>query len=177
MPNLPIEDLIHAGRSKRYHTEVIAGQTIAEHSWYVTMLCMMLHPNPSLKLLKAALVHDLAEHRTADVPAPVKWARPELGDMIRQLEEDQLKAWDLHQELCEEDQRFLKAVDLLECIVYGSVEIRLGNTFAADMVVRAVNYLKANGTFERFPEMRRCVKNVVQSVEQAGFQLRGMNAL
>ena len=68
-----------AGKVNRIHTEPgIHQENLAEHSHGVAMCLILLHPNPHGNLLKAALLHDLGEFKTGDIPSPAKKASVEI---------------------------------------------------------------------------------------------------
>ncbi len=58
---------------KRYHTcHTIKEQTIGAHQWGCGIICLALKPNCSKDVLVYALLHDVAEKVTGDIPAMVK---------------------------------------------------------------------------------------------------------
>jgi len=110
-----------AGRVQRCHTVPHRGEySVAEHSWQVALLLLVLHPNPSPALLREALLHDVAERWTGDVPAPAKWASPDLAKALRTLEGQiggtsyGLALANLVASLSEEERWWLHGCDLLE---------------------------------------------------------------
>ena len=68
-----------AGDVTRFHTlRTIRQQSVAHHSWGVATLLLHVWPEAPASVLRAALWHDVAEIETGDMPAPIKWANPEL---------------------------------------------------------------------------------------------------
>lgn len=119
-----------AGAIKRFHTVSIIGQqTVAEHSFYVALLCSELTGgNPSSELLKAALHHDLAEICTGDIPAPVKWKNPKLKCELANIERVFEIIHGIDSFLTNEEEKLiLKYADSLECAFFAVDQIMLGN--------------------------------------------------
>ena len=57
-----LEFILAGTEVTRYHTvRTLVQETVGHHSHGVAMLCLFLAPDASANLLKAALVHDLAE--------------------------------------------------------------------------------------------------------------------
>ena len=65
-----------SGCVRRYHTlgDTIS-QTVGEHAWGVATLISLLHPDPSARLLKAALLHDGPGMPAGAAPSKVKRGR------------------------------------------------------------------------------------------------------
>lgn len=76
-----LEFMWAGGNTKRYHTaKTIAEDTVGHHSYNVACIIMYLWPDASARLLRAALKHDMAEHKTGDMPAPMKRKLPDYVD-------------------------------------------------------------------------------------------------
>lgn len=138
MTRTPVEEQVlrvrllrEGGHVQRCHNLPHHGEySVAAHSWHVAILLMVLHPNPSKELLLAALTHDVAERWTGDVPAPAKWASPKLKDHLDALEGGIEIALGIASQLTTEEQRWLKACDLLELELWCMDQIALGNKVA-----------------------------------------------
>ncbi len=81
--------LRRGGGVLRFHTEPsFRKETVAEHSFGVALILCEIAPEGALRvpLLRAALYHDIAEQTTGDVPAPVKWANPDLSAWFEKRE-------------------------------------------------------------------------------------------
>lgn len=71
--------LYNAGAVRRWHTNPHMAHvvdTIDGHSGRVAKLILLLHPAPSMALLRAALTHDDGEYAVGDIPGPAKAAMP-----------------------------------------------------------------------------------------------------
>lgn len=136
-------EALAAGRTKRYHTRAMHDyQTVAAHSWGVAMLVLAITDTPSIDLLKAALVHDLGEAKTGDVPATAKWDSGELAYLLDQMEKYELLRMHLHVNLTVHDRRLLKFADILELMNHVTDEMLMGNRHAESMLTNALDYSK-----------------------------------
>lgn len=137
-------DFIRAGGCvKRYHTlRTIQQQNVAEHSFGVAWLCCLLaNGTPSRHLLMAALRHDLAEHVTGDVPAPVKRSMG-LCERFAMVEyASMLDAGFDHITLTKQEERILKLADTAELLLYCIAERELGNVCLEGVYARGVSYV------------------------------------
>lgn len=117
-----------AGTVRRCHIVPHHGQyNIAQHSYGAVSLLLLLHPHPSLNLIKAVQWHDCAERWLGDIPAPAKWTHTELGEAYERAEEELLKRLGLFGELTDLEVAWLKAVDTLELWLWCREEEALGN--------------------------------------------------
>lgn len=66
------EELLLAGRVRRWHTLPGLNQDIASHSWGIAVLMLLREPNVTLNLIKAALLHDIHEEQFGDMPSQAK---------------------------------------------------------------------------------------------------------
>lgn len=123
-----------AGTVRRCHIVPHHGQyNIAQHSYGAVSLLLLLHPAPSVDLIKAVQWHDVGERWLGDMPAPAKWENPELGRIYEAAEERVLRALDLLPDLPEPDLQWLKAVDTLELWLWCREEEALGNSRVTPM--------------------------------------------
>lgn len=117
------------GKTKRYHTEdTLTEQTVADHSFGVAMLVLLMQPRVRKEVLLAALVHDLAEHQVGDVSAPVKRANPELKANLDAMEHRLLAEQGLNfaDNLTESELILLKAADCMDGMLFCVRERRMG---------------------------------------------------
>jgi len=120
----------NGGHVKRWHTKQIIGeQTVGHHSFGVVSLLLILHPNPSLDLLRAAMWHDMAEQVTGDVPSPILRSEHEFGTCHDKIEAEFMrnKLFVRMDHLPFNDHSWLWACDKLECLLFCREQVALGN--------------------------------------------------
>lgn len=155
-------EMVRAGGGvRRYHTVATLGEeTVGKHSFGVAMLCVALtEGEPSAELLKAALYHDLAEQATGDIPAPVKWAHPELKNILSYVEEGFEREFDLAVRLSSEDQLIFRWADMLDLLYFCREQRNLGNRNMNVIFARGVDYLSR---LEPLPAGQRILKYLVE---------------
>lgn len=122
-------DFIHdGGHTNRFHTvRTITTNTVAEHSHGVAMLVyLLLGEKTSVGVLMAALTHDLAEHKTGDVPAPAKRTLG-IRESLGEVEDALLDSVYLGFALTPCEQMALKFADAADGTMFCIRERRLGN--------------------------------------------------
>lgn len=125
--------LREAGLVERMHTEPHFGSySVGLHSYNAVNLLLLLNPSPSMNLVKAVLWHDAAERLTGDVPAPAKWANPELKASLDLSEDRILGHYGLKIVLDSYENQWLKAVDRLELWIWASEQARFGFQFSGE---------------------------------------------
>jgi 5'-deoxynucleotidase YfbR-like HD superfamily hydrolase len=129
------------GDVKRWHTKPLIGeQTDAQHSFNAVNLLLVLHPNPTITLIKAVLWHDMAEQEVGDVPSPTLWKNGAYGDAYREAENAFLsQKLNLHMAtLYHEEMSWLAGIDKLECYLFAREQLQLGNT-GMNRTIRALD--------------------------------------
>lgn len=133
-----------AGAVQRLHTmRTVGRQSLAEHSWGVAMLVWHVAPEAPGHVFAAALVHDLHEWWTGDVPAPCKWAHEGLEKELRTVEAQFDAAHGLDIVLLDRDRALLKWCDQAELALYAFEQRMMGNMFMAEVernIVRAMQH-------------------------------------
>lgn len=112
---------IESGRVARYHAApTVAPQTVGLHSWGVAMIVLYLtQGQASSALLVCALMHDVAELHTGDIPFGVKRRSPEIKALLGRMEEEAHSTLALPiPELDAKDQALLKIADTLEGLLW-----------------------------------------------------------
>lgn len=101
----------------------------ASHSYGVVSLILILHPDPSKRLIEAALWHDSAERWVGDLPAPAKMSSPELAKHYEREEASILNHFQIPAvwQLTPDEQEWLKNCDTLELWLWCREEIHSGN--------------------------------------------------
>lgn len=89
---------------------------------------MVLNPNCSVYLLKAALLHDMAEQKTGDIPSPAK-RELDIGGNLEVIEHRILKENGFQfPDLSEQDQLTLKLADIAHGAIKCAREVNMGNS-------------------------------------------------
>jgi 5'-deoxynucleotidase YfbR-like HD superfamily hydrolase len=99
------------------------------------VIIILLHPNPSIALLKAAILHDAPERVTGDFPAPIKWANPVIGQALEFMERrifDAVLGYDPIAALDDDEKEWLKAADSFDLWLTCCDFLLLGHTFCRD---------------------------------------------
>lgn len=116
---------------KRCHTFPIIGEyTNAQHQYNATMLLMLLHPAPTMRLVRAVMTHDTPERWSGDPPASGKWLNPELAAQVELTEQRCAQRLGLDEQLTPEDVSWLQGVDKLELLMWSLEQQALGNRYA-----------------------------------------------
>lgn len=136
-----------AGAVRRYHTwPTIQTQTVAEASWNVARILMMIWDGATAPAIGHALMNDCGELLTGDLPFPVKRDNPELKKMISDLETQSFREQGIL-ELAEPHnmailwQKRVKICDMLEMWEFGLVELAMGNQYAHPIVDQTIEYV------------------------------------
>lgn len=115
---------------RRFHTEdVIVPETVGHHTCNASLIAICItRGEVSKPLLMALLMHDLAEQKTGDIPAPAKWESEALREALHNLED----TLDLpHHGLSVNEQILLKFCDYADLGFKAMYEESLGNRTAA----------------------------------------------
>lgn len=125
---------IQNGRvTRRFHgLRMLDYQRVDAHSYGVAVLALVLVRGHDVirreRLLRAALVHDLAEWKAGDIPAPTKRALgPEWRKQFNDYEDELLNIHGLTVDLDARDSRVLKIADAAEGCLHCIEERLMGN--------------------------------------------------
>ena len=108
---------------KRFHTEqLLTEDTVGHHSANVAALILWLYrpARPTVTLLEAAILHDVAEGSVGDSPAQAKWRHKPLHEALHYLEN---VAWQDHNELpphhviSSDEEIVLRFADSMDCAI------------------------------------------------------------
>lgn len=142
-----------AGTVRRCHIVPHHGQyNVAQHSYGAMSLLLLLHPNPSLNLIKAVQWHDCAERWLGDIPAPAKWTHTELGQVYEKAEQKVLNVLGLLPDLETEEINWLKAVDTLDLWLWCREEEAMGNETVSAMRRACETVTETRGLEGSLPE-------------------------
>jgi 5'-deoxynucleotidase YfbR-like HD superfamily hydrolase len=115
-----VQAIREAGQVTRYHAiPHIKQQNDAEHSWNALNLILLLHPNPSVPLIKAVQWHDVAERWTGDMPSTAK-EDPGVREGMHRIEGEVMSRLFSEEALMlsRESMQWLHAVDHLEAYLF-----------------------------------------------------------
>jgi 5'-deoxynucleotidase YfbR-like HD superfamily hydrolase len=128
---------------KRFHTTYRSQEeTVGHHSANVAALLLALHPDVSRNALVAALMHDVPEGYTGDIPAPVKWAHPELAAELNAAEMAHTEDIGLPTpHLSPSDIKWLKLADMLDLVLSSIEEVGRGNLYAKELERNGKKYI------------------------------------
>lgn len=135
-----IKKLRRSGQVRRCHTIPWVGRyTVAEHCYHMLALLEVLWPESRprtsqdyVDLVRMIIVHDYAEYKTGDMPAPFKQEHPTLAAGIAELEqriifeELSISSYDLTSNPTVRS--WLKGLDILEFAYACTDQLALGNT-------------------------------------------------
>lgn len=118
-----------AGDVRRMHTvPVVTDPSVCRHSWNMAILLWLLHPKPTFELVMKALTHDNAERWIGDTPSPAKYKiNPGIKEELDIAEAQVNELIGCEFDLSEEDARWVRAVDLLEFLMFCEDELYIGN--------------------------------------------------
>lgn len=141
-----VKELRDAGIVQRFHTaRVLRHESVAEHSFNVAQLVMALTcGQASRDLILAALMHDMGEYKTGDIPSPVKLRLPpEVAATMESMEVEATK--ELHPGawwgLTPVEERILAIADRLDGLMKCVDELKMGNRHIIPIGNRYVGYL------------------------------------
>ena len=112
-----LPSLLRAGLVKRWHVEGLPiSQTTAEHSWGVAVI-LYLSGAPR-NVVGWALLHDMPEVSTGDMPGPEKRRNPALGEALKDAEKRWFKERGIVCDLTDEQLAEVEEADRLEAATW-----------------------------------------------------------
>lgn len=128
-----LASLIRFNQRLRIHSE-----NVAEHSEFVALFCteilskLDLPPEMERDVMILAVMHDIPEIYTSDVPYPVKCAYPEIETVLREAEKDYIvKNYKKFSDILLNPHLLVKAImklaDVYSVLQYCLIEQQLGN--------------------------------------------------
>jgi hypothetical protein len=160
MTKRPYEEIISlraSGHVRRWHTmHALLDQDVAAHCAQALSLLLMLHPNPSIRLIKAVLWHDSGERVTGDGPSTGKIRFPALKAAFTNAEmtvaaEDHHAFGTAMAALTNEDLSWLRAVDLIELAMHCGDELMVGNQHFRPVMLRATQMIRSVSNSGQMP--------------------------
>lgn len=128
----------------RWHTcQPVFQETVGHHTANVALLVHYLTDGEASKeLLYSALIHDIGEFYTGDLPAPAKRDNPELATRIHDLDYAYLGQQNIEAPLLPESEKnLLRAADILDLIFTSRLEIQIGNDSFHEVFWRGIEYI------------------------------------
>ncbi len=135
-----------SGKTKRKHTmQTLFDETTAEHTWGMCMLLVRYVPSYRPHMMTAVIQHDMGEAATADIPAHVCWAMPELKAAVEVKEREHIRQCMTTQAnpspqlpaLTADEALMLEVLDRAEFILSCWREVQMGNTLTLRPIHRA----------------------------------------
>lgn len=125
----------------RYHTvRTLTQETVGHHSHLVALLCTLIDPDASRELLMAALLHDLAEQVTGDIPSPAKHQFG-ISEKVSEMEAKIMRLAGIDfPALTLNEARILKLADLAQGALFCARELSLGNSRMRSVFDRYCSY-------------------------------------
>lgn len=156
--------LVRAGRVKRWHTvDTVATQNVADHTYGVMCTLMLITDgNASRELLIAALSHDILEGITGDTPHPFKSQYPDEFNFLEDAAEAQIPKG-FAPTITKDESNLLKVADLLECGVWATHELILGNAGALPIML---NVLRSISGMEVPPRAMAIIEALERNVSK-----------
>lgn len=139
-----LQFLLDGANVRRYHTiPTLLTETVGHHSHGVALLAYMLAEEPTVGLIFAALVHDLAEHQLGDIPSPAK-REYGIGEQVNELEKRLLNdsGWGMER-LTAQEKRILKLADIAQGALFCVEEIQRGNSKMRVVYDRYISYAES----------------------------------
>ena len=134
-----------AGFVRRWHTNPDLAHTcdrIDGHAGRVARIILMLHPDPSVALLRAALIHDDGESVIGDMSATAKAAHSDITSMILSIEDQAIgQVWGAAHQISQIDRQWLKFADRLDAYMWA--RHHAPHVMGADGWPAARNWLEA----------------------------------
>lgn len=173
---------------------VISKEDVAQHSFYVTLLAMIMADQynewacsvtPTLEVefvlvedvLRKALMHDLEESFTSDLPWNIKHMNEEAHEAISRIINQRLEAayansqslakYRCYSAHCKEGfaGSFVRIADMLELGLFCWEEVAKGNMFLKPMIGKCVSIIKSFGEYQSFIEAIPLFKNLMDLIE------------
>jgi 5'-deoxynucleotidase YfbR-like HD superfamily hydrolase len=133
-------------RTERCHTIPHHGSyTVGHHVAGCLLLAFYLYPESFEKLAVHILAHDLPEVFVGDIPSTTKrYANAGFRDTVKQIEDNILEDLGLPKQKNMELalQNMLKAVDLLDFILWAHDQVKMGNSMAIDALTETVQQVQ-----------------------------------
>lgn len=115
-----IKTILSSGDVNRYHAMpcIKEKQTNSQHQWRAAMILGFIYGKPiSYDMMMGCLLHDFYEIFTGDIPSTVKWAHPEIKNVVNNIEKELAVKYQMYVPTKEEKDA-IKIADCLEMITF-----------------------------------------------------------
>ena len=123
--------LRESGNIERCHNVPHHGSySVGLHSYGVANIILVLHPDPTIRLVRAALWHDSPERYLGDLPAPAKWYNPKMAEEYSLAEDQVISRMGLDDplfHLTSDEEKWLKGADRLDLLFWCREQHSMGN--------------------------------------------------
>ncbi len=137
---------------------------MGHHSASVCAILLRLDPSVSRELLVTALMHDVAEVYTGDIPYPFKRDNDRARDYIVEAEEEWMNEHDIPDpEISPEEYQLLRLADMVDLVLSSLEEVGKGNVYAKQLVVNGEIFLK---TMDIWPKYEEAVTHMIYEVRE-----------
>ena len=134
---------IEGGRVERCHCfPTNSRPTVGLHTFNAVSMLLILCPDPTINMIKALQFHDMAERFLGDMPSPVKQKEKSLCFHYEKIENFILIEYGMYPKLDEREQMWVRAMDLLEFLMFIKHELNLGNKYAQQRYDRICAYIE-----------------------------------
>lgn len=100
------------------------------HQYNVTAMLLVLHPEPSPRLIRACMFHDVAERFVGDTPYTAKQTFPNLREALWLSESSVDHILGINETLSTPENDWLVALDIVEFWLWADGQVEMGNNFA-----------------------------------------------
>lgn len=148
-------------------------EILAEHTWGVIHIMLYVWPDAPIDAVKAAMYHDVGEHKSGDIPGDFKADNPEVREFCDNYEHDAARSvlperlWDSLQP-SEQNAALVKFCDKAEFAFSCYHEWMLGNRYSLAPMKRTVDMMKGSfpsPIYENLPqEVQRRINEVTSEV-------------
>lgn len=142
------------GHVRRWHAEDIIGEErVDSHTWGMLAIIHILHPAPSVELLRAVTFHDSpGEPFSGDIPHGAKVAFPELKAADNSIGERAERAIGVHSEIGAEDQWWLSFADMAQALLFLRRQTAQGNAMMSGKVLECEDLVRGMAKHPAAPE-------------------------
>lgn len=143
--NWRVSVMREASRVEREHTMPHHGSyTNGQHSYDMATLLIMFHPEPSMDLMKAVLLHNVPDRYTGDVPEPAQQSDGEFGKRMAIMAVRIKQSLGISFDLTDQDRVWLRALDKTEQFLWAKEQIMMGNHNAQARVGQLASWFQHN---------------------------------